>query len=89
MVYLKGFHMGYAGDLDLNFLSGCVNLESIHITGKHIRNAEGLSNLISVDFLGLHESELGKEPIMNDLEQLETLEIFENGSERVKEQAET
>ena len=75
---LKDLHVGYVDDVDLNYLSGCVNLESIDICGHHIRNVEGLSGLMSLHSLGLMESAPGKEPIMNDLEQISELKGLED-----------
>lgn len=74
---LKDLHVGYVDDVDLNYLSGCVNLESINICGNHIRNVEGLSNLMSLHSLALMESAPGKEPIMTDFEQISNLKGLE------------
>lgn len=78
MLCLKDLHVGYVDDVDLNYLSGCVNLESIDICGHHIRNVEGLSGLMSLHSLALMESAPGKEPIMTDLEQISELKGLEN-----------
>lgn len=75
---LKDLDVGYVDDVDLNYLSGCMSLESINICGDHIRNVEGLSDLMSLHSLGLHESAPGKEPIMNDLEQISKLRGLES-----------
>lgn len=77
MLCLKDLDVGYVDDGDLNYLSGCVNLESINICGDHIRNVEGLSNLMSLHSLALMESAPGEEPIMNDLEQISNLKGLE------------
>lgn len=77
MLCLKDLHVGYVDDVDLNYLSGCVNLESIDICGHHIRNVEGLSGLMSLHSLGLFDS-TSEEPIMNDLEQISELKGLEN-----------
>ena len=77
MLCLKDLDVGYVDDGDLNYLSGCVNLESINICGNHIRNVEGLSNLMSLHYLALMESAPRKEPIMNDLEQISELKGLE------------
>ena len=77
MLCLKDLHVGYVDDVDLNYLSGCVNLESIDICGHHIRNVEGLSGLMSLHSLGLFDS-ASEEPIMNDLEQISELKGLED-----------
>ena len=75
---LKDLYVGYVDDVNLDYLSGYMSLESIDICGHHIRNVEGLSDLMSLHSLGLHESAPGKEPIMNDLEQISNLNGLEN-----------
>ena len=75
---LKDMHVGYVDDVDLNYLSGCVILESVNICGNHIRNVEGLSDLMSLHSLTLMESAPGKEPIMTDLEQISNLKGLES-----------
>lgn len=75
---LKDLHVGYVDDVDLNCLSGCVNLESINICGGHIRNVKGMSDLMSLHSLGLFELAPGEEPIMNDLEQISNLKGLES-----------
>lgn len=75
---LEDLHVGYVDDVDLNYLSGCVNLERINICGSHIRNVEGLSDLMSIHSLALMESAPGKEPIMTDLEQISNLKGLES-----------
>ena len=78
MLCLKDLHVGYVDDVDLNYLSGCMNLESINICGDHIRNVEGLSDLMSLHSLALMESAPGKEPTMTDLEQISDLKGLES-----------
>ena len=75
---LEDLHVGYVDDVDLNYLSSCVYLESINICGSHIRNVEGLSDLMSLHYLALMESALGEEPIMTDLEQISNLKGLES-----------
>lgn len=75
---LEDLHVGYVDDVDLNYLSSCMSLESINICGHHIRNVEGLSDLMSIHSLGLHESAPGKKPIMNDLRQISKLRGLES-----------
>lgn len=80
MIFLQDLSVGYVDDVDLNYLAGCESLENISITGGHIRNAEGFSNLIHVRSINLHDTQPEKEPIMNDLERISNLK----GLERVE-----
>lgn len=50
---LKKLFLEYVEDVDLSYLTNCTELRELHIEGKHIRNAEGLSGLLHLKDLYL------------------------------------
>ncbi|MDE7254232.1 MAG: hypothetical protein K2O32_15005 [Acetatifactor sp.] len=56
MPRLKSLWISYVGDVDLYCLSELKNLETLHITGEHIRNIDGLGNLINIKELYLTDN---------------------------------
>ncbi len=54
--------VSYVDDVDLNKLSGCMQLRDLQITGGHIRNAGGLSALKHLQHIRLCETQWNAEP---------------------------
>ena len=53
--HLKVLSVEYVGDVDLSYLSELKELEWLEITGRHIRNAEGLSDLVCLKSISLFD----------------------------------
>ena len=70
-------------DVDLKKLSGCTQLRDLQITGGHIRNAGGLSDLTHLQHIGLCETQWNGGPSSllqelcqdSDMTELESLEL--------------
>ncbi len=83
MSYLYTLDVSYVDDVDLNQLSGCEFLHDIRITGGHIRNAGGLSNLKHLQHISMCETQPEKEALFllrelyqhSDMEELESVEL--------------
>lgn len=56
MPKLRRLWLEYVDDCDLNYLVDLKNLESLAITGRNIRNPEGLSNLTHLKLLSLYDN---------------------------------
>ncbi len=52
---LRELYVKYLTDVDLQYLSNCRKLKEIEITGEHIRNIDGLSNLSQLESLYLSD----------------------------------
>lgn len=80
---LLTLNVSYVDDVDLNKLSGCTQLCDLQITGGHIRNAGGLSNLTHLQHIGLCETQWNEEPSSllqelyqhSDMAELESLDL--------------
>ena len=80
---LLTLNVSYVDDVDLNKLSGCTQLRDLQITGGHIRNAGGLSDLTHLQHIGLCETQWNEEPSSllqelcqdSDMTELESLEL--------------
>lgn len=57
LMWLRNLAVEYLADVDLSHLRKCVNLREIHIIGRSIRNAEGLSDLTQLESLYLWDNE--------------------------------
>ncbi len=83
MSCLHTLDVSYVDDVDLNRLSGCEFLHDIRITGGHIRNAGGLSNLKHLQHISMCETQPEKESLFrirelyqhSDMEELESVEL--------------
>ncbi|MCM1232907.1 MAG: hypothetical protein NC489_22505 [Ruminococcus flavefaciens] len=54
--YLQELRVSYVEDVDLNELAELEELKMIDIVGGNIRNAEGLSNLVHLEYLSLNDN---------------------------------